>query len=300
MRSTDPLVLLLIPAVLLWASPPRAADPEVDLESVRRIVTHGASAEPEPPLQIAKLLDSGAFRETQRLGQGRTDWTPQHPGWKAVYDRVRSDLERERAPITSAAEAERARVEGKFLVKIASSLSAADAHTILAYYDSAEGQRYQTFMQRIDRVMAEGMMSVFQPSSPPPDRGALESAESQRYYEMLLMSDPIQTVTAMPEAQKDPSGLPALGMMAAGAVASQPAEVKAILAEYSADLTAFASFQKTQAAQGLFKAMGLATQERVTQTIKAPLPDMFDSARRKYAEQWQAEYRAHSWLINRP
>jgi hypothetical protein len=292
---------MLFLTLLACSAPCAALDPGLDVESVRRILAHTALA--SRPAPIEKVLESGAFRETLRLGQGKPDWNPRHPAWQAVHDRVRADLDTERPAIMSAIDADRPRVEElehEQLLKIAAALAAADVRTILAYYDSGEGLRYQAFMQRIDSVAAEGIASSVGAAAPPAGLASASKADSQksqRYLEMIRMSDTFQAMNAMadmPEAKMDPSGSAALGIMAAAAVASHRPELEALRKEYSADLPGFAAFQKTPAAQRLFRVMGGVALDSIPRMTERRPPDLFDSARRKYLEQWQAEYRAHA------
>ena len=274
-------------------------DPAVDLGSVRRIVGYSSLPPQGATAAVEKLLDGAAFRETLRLGEGKPDWNPRHPGWKAVYDRVRADIEAEQPAIVSAADAERGRNEARereYLQTIASALSAADARAILDYYDSAPGLRYQGFMQRIDGAIAGGMASSLGLAAPPMERAPepeADSAKSQRFFEMIKMSHPYQALSASAALKRDPSGMGALGIMAAAAIASHRAELEAILSEYSADLAGFEAFQKTAAAQSLSRAMSLAAEESAQRSIEKPPPDVFGPVRRRYTEEWRAAYRAY-------
>lgn len=273
-------------------------DPAVDLESVRRIVGYGGLPPHGATAGVEELLNEVAFRETLRLGQGKPVWNPRHPGWKAVYDRVRADIETERPAIVRAADAEKGRNaarEQEYLQTIASALSATDVRAILDYVDSAQGLRYQGFMQRIDGAIAGGMASSLGFAAPPTDSAPAPEADSakwQSFVEMIMMSHPYQAIIASPARAQDRSGMGALGTMAAAAIASRHAELDAILSEYSAELAGFKAFQKTPPAQSLFRAMGRAAEQSAQRSIEKPPPDVFGPARRKYAEEWRAAYRA--------
>jgi len=82
------------------------------------------------------------------------DWNAANPHWQTVYARIRADFETDSSEmITAVNSANRAQT---YEADVASQLSQADVDAIIAYYNSAEGARYEDFMRRIDHQMASG------------------------------------------------------------------------------------------------------------------------------------------------
>jgi hypothetical protein len=269
----------------------RAAD--VDVAAVRRIVAGDELPEQrlQEPERIRNMLDSVARDETQRLGS--TDWTPSHPKWAPLYHQVRSDLEAEQPAIVASLEAVQGATD-HWLAAIASGLSPQDLKAILAYYDSAEGQRYEQFIRRVDALMVQGLASKPGDASSPPD--TLSQQQQHDYTEMLMLSRTFLTALAFTSAaqaaHQDTSGFGAMAALVGMALRFHQPEVAAVFAEYRDELPAFSAFEKTPAAQNLFKAMGQAWE--LTLQLGKPFSAALESIRNKYRDRWMAAYAAQT------
>jgi len=266
---------------------------EADIAAVRRIVGGGDLPQqtiPDPE-RIRKLLDTVARAETQRLGS--TDWSPSNPHWEPVYQQVRSDLEAEQQPIAaSLREAGQAVGEG-YIAAIATALSPQDAKTILDYYHSPEGQRYEQFMRRVDAVMVwKGVASIPREASSQPD--TIPEQQRREYGEMLMLSHTYQgglaLTSAARAAHQDTSGSAAFAFLVGFAIRDHQAEVAAIFADYREDLPAFSAFEKTPASQSLFRAMGQAME--LSPQWSKPFHDALESIGSRHRDAWKAVYAA--------
>jgi hypothetical protein len=269
---------------------------EADIADVRRIMGGDELPQQQPSQDqehIRKLLDNVARAETQRLGG--TDWSAANPHWEAVYHQVRSDLESEQPTIAaSLREAARASTD-RFVAATAAALSPQDAKAILAYYDTAEGQRYEQFMRRVDVVMVwQGAASMPREASPQPQ--AISEQQRSDYSDMLMLSRTFQAELAFTSAARvahqDTSGSAAFALLVAWAIRLHQPEVAAIFSEYRDDLPAFSSFEKTPASQSLFRAMGQAMQ--LTPQWSKPIHDALESMSGRHRDVWKAAYAAET------
>jgi hypothetical protein len=105
-----------------------------------------------------KILDQIANSETNLLDTNNKEWNSSNPKWKPIFDRIRTDLESVIPPITL--NVELTNIEHNYKLDITSQLSKSDVDSILAYYDSPQGQRYQDFIHRIDLEMNSGVVSL--------------------------------------------------------------------------------------------------------------------------------------------
>ncbi len=241
-----------------------------------------------------KMLDALASLATRQIDPGNRDWNPTSPKWKPVFDRVRGDFAAQLPAILATAKSAGPRLERDYEAAIASGLSEADLNALLAYYDSAQGKRYQAFMQRVDRVMASGERSLVARDAPPSVRPTQEQIE--RYLPLVQMSHLFQSTVAMSDADqaahRDISGYGAIGFFAGAAIMRNLAELEALWAEYFHDLPDFQAFEQTEASRHFFRAMGLATQ-RIAGRAN-PIADSLGAIAAKHESQWKALYQAQA------
>jgi hypothetical protein len=227
-----------------------------------------------------RQLDAAAGYETMRLGAGNIDWNPSSPRWQAVYDHVRADLEADDEFLASL-QTLQMQVRHDYLLAVASALREEDVTTILAYYDSPAGRRYEEFMWRLDAVFDP----IKAPARPP------TAEQARRYRRVLMMSHAMQSqLAAGPASTPAPRWLshaPALDFV----MRSHLTELESILAVYGDDLPAFAAFQKTPAAQGLFRAMGAAGPAR-TKAGSSAADQAAAGVRSRHEAQWRQLYSA--------
>lgn len=306
-----PALLVLLCAVLSALALPCARGANADLAVLERIT--GLDTPEAMSLQFlitnawhndqwAAFAKDRAADETQRLGQNKTDWNPGNPRWQPVFDRIMADLGAELDPFKGPMGPQSPRWKQRYLTEVAGHLAVEDVATILAYYGTPEGQRYEAFMRRNDKLMGRGVPIFLDPSRMPhqgePPAG-LQERDAMLMLEMFSVCHPLLAAEAArtrstflaPQAnQRPPEGFETLGYLAYVPVSVDPAEAVAIFGEYRNDLQTFAAFQKTNAAQDLVNAMAAAI-------ITFPPPAASDYAqvmaaiRRKHEAQWQALYR---------
>jgi len=220
-----------------------------------------------------------AIAQTRQLGAGVRDWNAENPKWKPVYDHIRTDLENDLPTLPAAdaaAYAEYRRCEaGKcYTQDIASNLQPADIDAILAYFDTPEGKRFQTFQQQIDSIYISGLHPLKQRSLPQTaanssNKGQDSQANSfptspeqmQRYLRMLNLSILVQSTKAIAGAahsdKQDPSDNGLLFFMAA-AMGRNKTKLEELDLQYRNDLPGFGAFNESDASQHFIEAMGKA------------------------------------------
>jgi hypothetical protein len=285
---------MLFVGVLCASLPKGSWSEQIDLASVARIsgtesLLH-AGAQDQGTNQ--KMLDGMAKAQTVLLDEGNPNWNASHPKWKLIFDHIRKDFEADGPAILSATKATISKLEHNYEAQIASQLSEADVDEIVAYYNSPQGKRYETFMQRVDRVMNSGGASLFARDAPPSSQPTPE--QMQRYLQLLQLSHLFQSMMALSEidkaAHRDTSGTAAIGFMAAAAAKKNQAEMETLSAEYGNDIPVFEVFEKTDASKHLFQAMGKATRKLATKAN--PIAAAVNAVTRKHQDEWKALYRA--------
>jgi hypothetical protein len=275
MTGNQARALLLCAFGLLCLGVNRASDAYIDPAAIARFTDVSAHPASRP---ASRQLDGAAGYETMLLGAGNIDWNPTNPRWPAVYDHVRADFEAEQGDYLPSWRALHTQVKHDYLLAVARALREEDVAAILAYYDSPAGRRYEEFMWRID--------AVFDPAKAPAPPPTAEQA--RRYRRALMMSHPMQSqLVAAPPAQRWLAHAPALDLV----MRSHLSELESIMAEYGDELPAFAAFQKTPAAQALFRAMGAAEPTR-TKAAASAVDQAAAGVRSRHEAQWRRLYNA--------
>jgi len=277
-----------------FLSAPHTSRAQVDTALIPRILGDELSH----PFEIdeeksKKMLDSMSNSATKRLDQNNQAWNASAPKWKAVYDRVHADLELEMPSIREAVKSEAQKQQQDGEADIAARLSQSDVDAILAYYTTPEGQRYQEFAQRVDKIMSSGMgnlASLRATSNEQHSATKPTPEQTTRYTRLLTLSRPYQSIVAASQAQKDPSGYGGvIGFGMGLAIRKSQQELEALDNEYAADLTNFEAFTKTDAEQHLFAAMGQAMLRMGKDTS---LVGFFQAVEQKHESDWTALYLA--------
>ena len=287
-RSTLSLILaLLFVPHTSWA--------EVDTAVVAKILGEELSLSPEiDDEKSKKMLDTMSNSAAKLLDQNNKDWNASSPKWKTVYDRVHADLESEMPSILAAGKSQAQELLRACEADIASHLSQSDVDAILAYYGTPEGQRYQEFIRRVDKIMNLGAASFTNLGNERPAATKLTPEQTKQYVRMLMLSRLFQSILASSQIAKSPvqdtSGYGDYLGFAMGLAANKSQdELEALDKEYAGDLTGFEAFTKTDAAQHLFAAMGQA----MLRTAKInPLADSFKAVFQKHESEWKALYLA--------
>jgi hypothetical protein len=281
--------------IFLFVIAPCIARAEADTASVAKILAGDerfGTAHMDDQ-EIEKLLDTVAGSETKRLDQNNSDWNASSPEWKPVYDRIRADLESEKPSIIAAMNNELQAQEAD----IASQLSQSDVDAILAYYRTPEGQRYQEFMRRVDKILVAGELAFVKrdlqrtAARPSPD-------QMKRYFRMLQLSRMVQPIIVSSQmAEANHQGAEWYGsgdmiaFMGAAAINKSPQELDTLDKAYAGDLAGFEAFTKSPPAQHLFAAMG---QSMVNFAKTGQPADPIRTVVQKHESEWMALYRAQA------
>lgn len=300
-RLPNPLKILLL--MIACLAPQKILAEQVDTASIRKILGTENLPHPDPmdDETSKKQLDSIANYETTRLAPGNQNWNVSSLKWKPVYDRIRADLESELLTSIAARQANPLKMGQYYEADIASHLSQSDVDSILTYYSTPEGQRYQDFIRKIDEIWHSGVGSlrakedVQSTAAQPADlqSTAVELAPEQmkQYGRMLLLSHPAQSTMAQVRiaeaAGGDTSGSTVIGICAIEAINKSPQELEALSREYGNDLSGFEAFSGTGAAQHFFVAM-----EQATMHFIKTLSDSIKAVEQKHASEWKALYLA--------
>jgi hypothetical protein len=270
-----------------------------DLVTVRQALGYDDSSAPTPLTgNHPRLLDAIANAATLRLGQGDPQWKPANPLWPSVYTRVRADLEPEAAQIEADLTAASQQVLDRLVSAVAAEVSQPDIDAILAYYGSAEGQRYQALMHQLDLLVAGGFLpppGYDRKTAPPP----LPEDQQKAILGMMMLSRQMQAASGASEVgaamHADTSGLGGVAFMAAGALNFHQTAASSLYSQYAPDLAAFEAFERTAAAHSLFRALGRA----LFLSKPPPLgPSILDAAvkgaEQRHGRDWQSYYRAET------
>jgi hypothetical protein len=269
---------------------------QVDAASIARILGKDAlhRLDASESGNLEKLLEGLAATETKLLDRANKDWNASNPKWKAVFDRVHSDIEADAPQIIAAIKAAARKREEEFEAQIAARLSRPDLNAMRAYYDSPQGRRYEAFMHRVDHVMASGGAALNRSGTDASSRAKVSDEQSQQYVHLLQFSHLYQAMQVMSAddqaARRATSGYEAIGYMAGEAAARNQAEMAAVFADYAADLPSFEAFERTDASQHLFRAIGLAI--RATGNNANPIAGSIKAVTQKHENEWQAAYRS--------
>jgi TonB family protein len=290
-RLSNLLAMLLFLVACL--APQRIRAEQVDTALIRKILgtenlPHTDQMDDETSRE---MLDRIANYETRNLDPGNREWTVSSSKWKAVYDRIHADLESE-LPNTTLQTNDLKRQQD-YEDDIASHLSQSDVDSILAYYSTPEGQRYQGFKRRIDEIMAAGVASSLAKEDVQSTAAWPAPEQAKQYARMLVLSHAAESIMAQVQiaeaAGGDTSASTVLHIYVAGAIKKSPQELGTLSREYENDLSGFEAFSKTAAAQHLFTAMAHAMFDSAK---KNPLADSIIGVEQKHAGEWKAFYLA--------
>ena len=277
-------LLMLAAFAVPAAFAPAWADP-VDPASIAVLLGEKEPAAAPADPGNKRLIQGLANVATKSLDANNQDWTPSNPKWKTVYDHVHADFVKE---MPDTGHDMSGSIAHSYEQDIAMHVTQADIDAILAYYKTPQGRRYQDFLQRIDKVMGDGITHV----------GAATTAEApapddvERYSKMLTLSRVYQSMNAMlsnrPGQPHDASGYGPIGLALAIIVRKSQPDLAAIYKDYAADLPAFESFNKTAAAQNLFAAMGAAIPDMMKNAN--PAAKALATVEAKHKKEWQDFY----------
>jgi hypothetical protein len=287
------IVLSLIAAVL---SVPHASWSQVDAAVIPKLLgdqlSHPADLD---DAKSKKLLDVISNAATKSLDQNNKDWNASSPKWQVVYDRVHADLESEMPTIREELESQTHKLQKDGEAEIAAHLSQSDVDAILAFYGTPEGQRYQEFAPKADRILTLGMRNLASLGTPGSGQQAAAQAtreQSTQYIKMLMLSHTYLSIVAASQAQEDPTGYAGVVGFGIGvAVRDNPQELEALDKKYAADLTSFEAFTKTDAAQHLWMATG---QTMLRMAKDNSLTSIFTTAVQRHESDWKALYLAQA------
>lgn len=277
--------------MIVCLAPQKIRAEQVDTASINKILETEILPPPYPMDNetTKKRLDSIANSETRNLDQNNKNWNVSSPKWKPVFDRIRADLEWELPNFITALQANPLKMQQDYVADIASHLSQSDVASILAYYSTPEGQRYQDFIRKIDKIMLSGVGVVLAKETaawPAPE-------QAKQYGRMLTLSHLAQREMAQVQIAKaeggDTSGSTAIAILAVAAIKKSPQELEVLNGKYGNDLSGFEAFSGTGAAQHFFAAM-----EQVwSHYLKTdPFADLIKAVEQKYASEWKALYLA--------
>ncbi len=241
-----------------------------------------------------KLLDKIADSETSLLDKNNKNWNSSNSNWGFIFDRVHGDLESGMPLATINSELEK--IRHSYEKDIASNLSKSDVNTMLAYYDSSQGKRYQDFMQRIDRIMNSGMATLLAPKQIPSSQNNLTPDQINMYMKLLQMSQPFQMTMALAEIanaeHRDASGYGAIGFLAGVAIKANQLELETLSKKYANDIPSFEAFSKTESSHHFYIAMGKAVERLGGNSI--PIGNLIQSVEQKHKNEWMSLFQSQT------
>lgn len=222
LRFPNPLkVLLLMIACLLaqkiWAK-------QVDTASINKILGTENLPHPDPmdDATTKRVLDTTANSETRNLDPFNQNWNASSPEWKPVFDHIRADLESELPNSIAALQANPLKMQQDYEADIASHLAQSDVDSILTYYGTSEGQRYQDFIRKIDKIMSAGVGSIFAKEEAQSAAAWPAPEQAKQYARMLVLSHLAQPTMAQVQiaeaAGGDTSGSTVIHIFVSGAI----------------------------------------------------------------------------------
>lgn len=268
-----------------------------DLEAVKRALgTSGTVSLSPTPAASARLVEVIAKQETVQLGRGDREWKPSNPRWAGVYAQVRADLEAEAPELSAELAAATQRFSDHLADAVAAEMSESDVAAILAYYDTEQGKRYVALMSRLDSLLAGGLADAMPPTDLAAKAAPAPLAEDRqtRLLEFMTLSRTMQAASAAQQVgtamHADTSGLGGVAFLMALSLRFHQEEVVALYTQYEPDIPAFTEFEKTPAAQNLFRAFG-----RVMFLSKQPPPvpviEVISRVEERHQKAWQELYR---------
>jgi hypothetical protein len=270
---------------------------------------HGLSTE---GVVYQGLLGVVATIQTRRLGMGDKNWDEKNPKWKPIRDRIRADLEKDLPTLPAAAAAayaewERCEAAKCYAQDIASNLQPTDVEAILAYFDTPEGKRFQTFQQEIGSIYGAGIVSFMPPrlqqtAAMHPNNGQDSQAKSippsaeqmQRFLRMLKLSILFQSTKAATEVGKsgkqDSSGGEVFALFMAAAINKNKAKLEELDLQYRNDLAGFEVFSETDASRHFIEALAKADAKSDSR-MKSAL-EVLQGIANKHQQEWRVLLKA--------
>ncbi len=299
-------VFLLFLSCLLVSLPKQSWGDTTDIASVEQMLKADKGAafsfsyfmhlSPPPDTGTLDML-AGVFTKILCPNNGvcpdSGKWSPENPKWKPVYDRVRADFEAEMPTITAAINETGQKANHDYAVDVAAQIAQSDVDTLLSYYKSSQGQRYQDFMNRVDQIANPAKDQATMHLSPPTQK-ILTPEQQDRCFRMLVLSHFLQ---GLGPAMYDARFGDTVGSVHRWVDINQQ-EMAALDKKYAADLPDFEAFVKTDAYQGMLKATSAAIQTFRTQAKEQlnnnvdPARDALLAIRQKHENEWKAFYKA--------
>jgi hypothetical protein len=244
-----------------------------------------------------KLLDEIASSATRQLGQGNSVWNKSSPKWRAVFNRVRADIEEDKPAVTSGVQSENAARTRSYIRDIASEMHRADVSEILSYVDSPQGKRYTAFLGSMDVIMASGMTAVVRKdidiASSTVTANKLSPEQRKQCLRLIQLSRVFQYMIAMKQINASDDGV-VLHIFVLAAIAKNMDGLDSLYRTYANDLPEFEAFNKTEPCQHLFRALAIASGNTVKRPIISPFSAPVALEMKRHGAEWKALYAAET------
>lgn len=199
-------------------------------------------------------------RNLRKIDPGNPAWKASDPRWATMSGVIRQDctaqqdrIKNEVAPALRKAQLD-ALKQGYL-----KHLTSAEADTLIQFYKSDAGHRFQSFQMRLAPAIARGMgrligdKSEHSPGAPAPD-------VMKARMDVLQLSTVFSTLIVAAEderrAGRDGSGAAAIGMMMSATADTQDDALDQLQRQYSADLREFTAFVTSPAEKDELRAFG--------------------------------------------
>lgn len=250
------------------------------------------------PAILSQTFDMFAALQMRVIAPDDPSWNHSNPRWVALFHTVKQDLRDDAEP---ALEASLADAHHELAATLGARLSTDEVDRLLAFYDSAEGQRYIGFESELADIQAQGMsqsMTAAIGAATPPRTDAPSEERlnmRRRMLENSWGSMLVQEATSVATDQHSPEpGKSLIFAAMLGAVAkTRGPEIDALERTYGTDLARFEQFQASAVAKALLSALKGGFQQDAAQPKGA---DQFkaaiDHSVALHAASWKATYEA--------
>jgi hypothetical protein len=280
---------------ILWAFlvPLEAWCSEIAPEQIERILGYSTLQKAAPQGTLTgEMLDEIATAATRQLGQGNSMWNKSAPEWRAVFNRVRADIEKDKPAVASAFWGESSARASLHTRDIASEMQEADVSQILSYAESPQGKRYTAFLGSMDVIMASGILAVAQHmdiASSTVKVNRLSPEQRKQYLRLIQLSRIFQSTRAMTQMNANDDGV-VLHLFVLATIAKNAEGLDSLYRTYADDLPGFEAFSKTEPCQHLFRAMAIADRNLSKRTMVSPFSAPVTLEMEKHGAEWKALY----------
>lgn len=190
-------------------------------------------------------------RNLLKVDPGNRDWNPSDPRWAKMKMVIAQDCYAELDQIKhrGAPELEQAYLDALRL-SYGSHLSSAEADTLIRFYESDPGQKYQAFQAQLATVAADGMGQLDSGKVNPNAMASAPDVIEPRMNVLRLLTTFSMLIVASEDERRavgHATGAPAIGIMLRAVAASQGNALDRIGREHSANLGDFSAFSQSQA-----------------------------------------------------